>query len=65
MAPQSSTPPHPSPMMPQYWSAQVVQVMGTQGADTLTHRPLSQVSPALQGIPQSSTPPQPSPIKPQ
>src|SRR5262245_30966983 len=60
---QSSVPPQPSPILPQYWpplaSAQVIgeQVVGT-------HRPPRQVWPAAQP-PQSSSRPQPSPILPQ
>src|SRR5580698_3803457 len=62
-APQSSEPPQPSPMAPQYWAPPAaLQVAGTQPATTQT--PPLQVWPLGQA-PQLTEPPQPSPIVPQ
>jgi hypothetical protein len=60
---QSSDPPQPSPIMPQYWPPPAIaQVSGVQPAGT--HSPPLQTWPFAQ-VPQSSERPQPSPIMPQ
>jgi hypothetical protein len=60
---QSSDPPQPSPIMPQYCPPPATaQVSGVQPAGT--HRPPLQTCP-LAHIPQSTERPQPSPIVPQ
>ena len=64
---QSSTPPQPLPMRPQYWPPPIgVHVIGVQlvGAQTPGTPPPPQVDPAAQS-PHASVPPQPSPIVPQ
>src|SRR5664280_2517944 len=60
--PQSSVPPQPSPIEPQYRPPTVSQVRGTHPA--LAHTRFVQVSPAAQP-PQSMASPQPSPMLPQ
>jgi hypothetical protein len=66
VVPQSSVPPQPSPMAPQYLSPLTVsQVSGTQVVDPL-HRLLLHVQPCLaQVVPQSNLPPHLSPMVPQ
>src|SRR5436190_558913 len=60
---QSSGPPQPSPIIPQYWPPPAIaQVSGMQPAGT--HSPPLQTWPPAQA-PQSSERPQPSPIGPQ
>jgi hypothetical protein len=64
---QSSTPPQPLPMRPQYWPPPVgLQVIAVQlvGAQTPGTPPPPQVDPAGQS-PQGSVPPQPLPMVPQ
>jgi hypothetical protein len=66
VVPQSSVPPQPSPMAPQYLSPLAVsQVSGTQ-VDGPLHMLLLQVHPGLsQVVPQSNWPPHLSPMTPQ
>jgi hypothetical protein len=61
-APQSSDPPQPSPMVPQYREVPALQVSGTQPAVRQTFEVQTWVP--VQA-PQSSDRPQPSPIDPQ
>jgi hypothetical protein len=64
--PHDTSPPHPSPMLPQYWSpVEVMQVWRGQSIPPL-HRRLSHTQPALgQIVLQARVPPHPSPIAPQ
>src|SRR5215471_10304533 len=66
-AAQSSEPPHPLPMIPQYWPPLGRQVAPGQVVEpqALGMPAPPQVWPAGQLLPQSTTPPQPSPIRPQ
>jgi hypothetical protein len=59
---QSTAPPQPSPMTPQYGVAPFLHVSGTQPGST--HTRLRQLSP-VGHAPQSSPRPQPSPMMPQ
>ena len=65
---QSSTPPQPLPMRPQYWpppvGLQVIIVVQLVGAQTPDTPAPPQVDPAAQS-PHASVPPQPSPMVPQ
>src|SRR6516162_1638519 len=67
-APQSSVPPQPLPITPQYWPPFGVQLTGVQLAAVAPHTPSipppPQVSAPVQPL-QVSVPPQPSPIEPQ
>jgi len=67
-APQSSVPPQPFPMTPQYWPPFCVQLTGVQLAAVAPQTPVMppppQVSAPVQA-PQSRMPPHPSPIEPQ
>ena len=68
VVPQSSELPHPSPMVPQYWSPfEVVHTIGTQPAvGPALHRWLWHSQPAfVQVAAQSTELPQPSPMVPQ
>ena len=68
VAAQSTELPQPSPMVPQYWSPEVVvQVLARQPeVGPALHRPSTHAQPALGQVePQSSVPPQPSPMAPQ
>jgi hypothetical protein len=71
VAPQSSSPPHPFPIFPQYWppvagahATGVVQ-RAPDAPHTWSRPPPPQVHPLGQGALQSSVPPHPSPISPQ
>jgi hypothetical protein len=70
-SPQSMTPPHPSPTLPQYWPAGVLQIVGlhapeSRPAPQMCGNPLPpQVKPAWVHWPQSMTFLQLSPIRPQ
>ena len=66
--PQSSVPPQPLPITPQYWPPFGVQESGVQLAAVAPQTPVMPPPPqvsAPEQAPQSSVPPQPSPIEPQ
>jgi hypothetical protein len=70
-SPQSTPPPHPSPTLPQYWPAGVLQIVGLHAPESSPAPqtfliPLPpQVNPGWVHAPQSMVLPQLSPIRPQ